>query len=239
MNSLITATNLTKHYAGKGAPALEDVSLTVGVGEVIAVVGHNGAGKSTLFDLLGGLSAPSRGSVALSVDSNQIGWCPQREIVDWSLTVRQNIGLGLELRNPRVRRSSRGEVERIAETLGLQGHLDRTAETLSGGELRRAQIGRAMAGDPMLMILDEPTTGLDPTGIRSVFEYLDGRRAEGASALISTHETSRFSAHCTRVVALSEGKLLADLPVADFMASAGRTTDDLWDAYTDLRAGGK
>ena len=238
MTPLITASKLTKIYPGKSAPALEDVSLEVSAGEVIAVVGHNGAGKSTLFDLLGGLSRPSRGSVALTVESKEIGWCPQREIVDWSLTVRQNISLGLELRNPRARRSSRAAVERTAQLLGLERHLDRTAETLSGGELRRAQIGRAIAGDPTLMILDEPTTGLDPTGIRSVFEYLDGRCAEGASALISTHETSRFSSHCTRVVAFGEGKLLADLPVADFMAMANPASDDLWDAYAQLRKGG-
>ncbi|WP_336856977.1 ABC transporter ATP-binding protein [Sinomonas albida] len=239
MSPLITASKLTKIYPGKSTPALEDVSLEVSAGEVIAVVGHNGAGKSTLFDLLGGLSRPSRGSVALAVESKEIGWCPQREIVDWSLTVRQNISLGLELRNPRARRSSRAAVERTAQTLGLESHLDRTAETLSGGELRRAQIGRAIAGNPTLMILDEPTTGLDPTGIRSVFEYLDGRRAEGASALISTHETSRFSSHCTRVVAFGEGKLLADLPVAAFLALATPATDDLWDAYTSLRSGGQ
>ncbi|WFR68643.1 ABC transporter ATP-binding protein [Curtobacterium flaccumfaciens] len=146
---------------------------------MVAVVGHNGAGKSTLFDLIGGLARPTAGTVTINIDRADIGWCPQREIVDWSLTVRQNIALGLELRRPAQRRQSRSAVDRVAEALGLQAHLGKTAETLSGGELRRTQIGRAMAGAPELMILDEPTTGLDPEGIEVVFKHLDERRQQG------------------------------------------------------------
>ncbi|WP_138444470.1 ABC transporter ATP-binding protein [Sinomonas susongensis] len=234
MSWLITATGLTKEYRKGIAPAVADVSLAIGPGEVIAVVGHNGAGKSTLFDLLGGLSRPTRGSVELNVARQDIGWCPQREIVDWSLTVRQNIALGVELRKPGRRRTA-GAVEEIAASLGLESLLARTAETLSGGELRRTQIGRAMAGDPRLMILDEPTTGLDPEGMSKVFGHLAARRADGASAIISTHETSRFSKHCTRVIALAEGQVLADLPVEEFLLSGKARTDDLWEAYMHIR----
>lgn len=92
-----------------------------------------------------------------------------------------------------------------------------------------------MAGSPELMILDEPTTGLDPEGIEVVFAYLDERRKEGAAALISTHETSRFSRHCTRVIAMSDGRVLTDLPVDDFLALAPHRTEDLWDVYEQLK----
>lgn len=100
MNPIVTAKNLAKEYRKGLAPAVADVSLAIEPGEIIAVIGHNGAGKSTLFDLLGGLSQPTRGSVQMNVDRQEIGWCPQREIVDWSLTIRQNIALGVELRSP-------------------------------------------------------------------------------------------------------------------------------------------
>jgi ABC-type multidrug transport system ATPase subunit len=147
--------------------------------------------------------------------------------------VRQNIAMGLELRQRSPRQQRRNLINEICAAMGLEEFADRTAETLSGGELRRTQIARAMAGDPELMILDEPTTGLDPSGIHIVFDYLDRRRAEGASALISTHETSRFSRHCTRVIALREGRLIADLPTEEFMLMAPGS-DDLWSAYLKI-----
>lgn len=233
--TLLAGYGLVKCYPSRALPALDGVTVAVGSGEIIAVVGHNGAGKSTLFELLGGLSLPTAGTVELLVEPSQVGWCPQREIIDWSLTVRQNIALGLELRDPHTRKLAKDAVVEAAAALQLTDYLDRTAETLSGGELRRTQIARAMAGSPALMILDEPTTGLDPAGIEFVFKNLELRRQDGASALISTHETSRFSQHCTRVIAMAEGRVLADLPVGDYLAIAPTSTDDLWDSYVELR----
>ena len=237
--TIVTADNLVKKFPKRNRPALDGVSVEVCPGDVVAVVGHNGAGKSTLFDLIGGLSRPTSGLVTINIDRAEVGWCPQREIVDWSLTVRQNISLGLELRRPGARRTARAAVDAVAEALGLSAHLDKTAETLSGGELRRTQIGRAMAGSPELMILDEPTTGLDPEGIEVVFAYLDERRKQGAAAIISTHETSRFSRHCTRVIAISDGRVLTDLPVGDYLALAPHRTEDLWDVYEQLKEGSR
>ncbi len=233
--TLIEAQGISKQYPGQTAKAVNNASIKISRGEIIAVVGHNGAGKSTLFDMLGGLTRPGQGTIELHVSPNEIGWCPQREIIDWSLTVRQNISIGLELRQRMNRTKRRETIEELAAAMGLTNYLERTAETLSGGELRRTQIARAMAGDPPLMVLDEPTTGLDPSGISEVFEYLERRMKEGAAALISTHETSRFSSHCTRVVAMHKGELIADLPVDEFMRAAPHS-EDLWDGYL-ARAG--
>lgn len=230
---LLRATNIEKRYHGRSRSALVPTSLDVLPGELIAVVGHNGAGKSTLFELLGGLMRPDRGTVKQALGPGDIGWCPQREIIDWSLTVRQNVTLGLEMRTSVPRPALRRHFDELADALHLGDYADRTAETLSGGELRRTQIARAMIGSPTLMILDEPTTGLDPAGIRIVFDYLERRRALGASALISTHETSRFAAYCTRVLALKDGRVIADEPIARFTDRAGGS-DDLWDAYEAL-----
>lgn len=230
---ILEAIAVEKIHPKKSTPALTGVNLALHPGELVAVIGHNGAGKSTLFDILGGLMKPTRGTVTNSVAASAIGWCPQREIIDWSLTVAQNILVGLDLRGNRWHR--RAEIESIAAVLGLSRFLDRTAETLSGGELRRTQIARAIIGDPRLMILDEPTTGLDPTGIDTVFSYLRSRVEEGRTVLVSTHETSKFSEYCTRVIALRGGRIIADMPAGQFMAHCPGSTN-LWEALQAFEA---
>lgn len=199
------------------------------------MLGITEPGNLLFFDLLSGFTRPTSGFLSINIDRAKIGWCPQREIIDWSLTVRQNIALGVELRQAKLHRSSNSVIEKVAETLGLNNYLDKTAETLSGGELRRTQIARAIAGSPELMILDEPTTGLDPEGIEAVFKYLEQRRELGATAVISTHETSRFSSHCTRVVAINAGRVIADLPVEEYLNLSPNSTGDLWDVYKYIR----
>ena len=96
-----------------------------------------------------------------------------------------------------------------------------------------------MVGEPTLLMLDEPTTGLDPEGIRVVFDYIDSCRDSGHSALISTHETSRFSSHCTRVIAINNGRIIADLNIDDYLSIFKEKTDDLWDVYVQLRTENK
>lgn len=232
---LLSASGLSKRYRRGGSLALDGFSASFREGELVAVIGANGAGKSTLFDLLGGLSKPSGGVLETFVDSWQVGWCPQREIIDWSLTVRQNIMLGLELRTGGFRR--REAVEPVASLLGIDKYLDRTAETLSGGQLRRTQIARAVIGEPKLMILDEPTTGLDPSAIDAVFGYLKSRVGLGDTALVSTHETSKFARYCTRVIAIEAGRVVRDVAAGEFMEYAP-FSNDLWDAFLAMRRGG-
>lgn len=225
---VISAKDLRKRYRGRPVDALQNISFDLYPGELVAVIGHNGAGKSTLFDIVGGLMPATSGTVQRSVPEHLVGWCPQREIIDWSLTVRQNILLGADLRAGRW--NKREAAEPIARLFGLSKYIDRTAETLSGGELRRTQIARALIGDPRLIILDEPTTGLDPDGISVVFSHLRSLADSGASVLVSTHETSRFAHLSTRVLALSEGELIANMPAREFMA-LGPDKDDLWSAF--------
>lgn len=229
----LSANDISVHYKGQASSALRSCTVTIQPGELIAVVGHNGAGKSTLFDVLGGLLTPSEGRVHSTLHSSDIGWCPQREVIDWSLTVQQNISLGLDIRKRLGKSARQATISMVAQKLGLTQYLDRTAETLSGGELRRTQIARAMAGDPRLLILDEPTAGLDPAGTHLLFTYLHEKREQGASALVSTHETSRFAEYCTRVISLQAGRILADEPVDVFMSRAPRS-NDLWDAYEEI-----
>ncbi|MDO4241946.1 MAG: ABC transporter ATP-binding protein [Microbacteriaceae bacterium] len=230
----IKAEKIRKNYTKTGPDALQTTSLTFRPGELVAVIGHNGAGKSTLFDILAGLIKPSSGTLHRSISASEIGWCPQREIIDWSLTVRQNIMLGLNLRARSFRPNS--EISELVDLLGLARFIDRTVEGLSGGELRRTQIARAMAGNPAFIMLDEPTTGLDPDGVRAVFEHLQQRVQAGATALVTTHETSRFAQYCNRVVALHRGEVIADLPAVEFVQHSSEDGDNLWSAYRAIIA---
>lgn len=226
---MIVAKNLTKTYKGSQHKAIDSLDLSVGAGELVGLVGHNGAGKSTLFDIIAGLISADSGSITRDVPNHELGWCPQRTVVDWSLTVRQNISMALELRSKRLR-VDQNTVARIVDLLGLERFVDREVELLSGGELQRTQIARAVAGDPKLLILDEPTTGLDPDAIKRVMEYLKQHVNEGATAIVSTHETSRFLGYCTRAIAMNDGHIIADADIDTFM-SVVPDSEDLWDAY--------
>lgn len=229
-SSILEAHHISKKF--KDIYALKNVDLHIYPGDVIALIGHNGAGKSTLFDVLGGLSAPTSGEIVNKISQTNIGWCPQREIIDWSLTVRQNVILGYDIRTKSTIHERREYVHEVAQAVKIDHLLHKTAETLSGGELRRVQIARAMVGNPDLMLLDEPTTGLDPEGIKFVFSYINNLSKEGKTAIISTHETSRFAEYCNRVVALKSGRIVADMNVRDFISYSN--SNDLWESYKIL-----
>lgn len=226
---MILAESLTKTYKGSTHKAIDSIDLSVGPGELVGLVGHNGAGKSTLFDIIAGLISADSGRITRDVPNHELGWCPQRTVVDWSLTVRQNITMALELRSKRLR-IDQDKVAAIADLMGLERFIDREVELLSGGELQRTQIARAIAGDPKLLILDEPTTGLDPDAIKRVMEYLKRHVDDGATAVVSTHETSRFLGYCTRAIAMNDGRIIADADIDTFM-SVAPDSEDLWDAY--------
>lgn len=226
----VQAVGLGKWYRGRLVAAVEGCSVAVGGGELVAVVGHNGAGKSTLFEMLCGLSSPDDGCVRLGIDAAELGWCPQREIIDWSLTVGQNITVGLELRRNMPRRQRREAVVKVAGVLGLAEFLGRTAESLSGGQLRRTQIARAILEHRPDTSRVQAGGGFVEDHQRRITSHLQRRREAGASALISTHETSRFAHFCTRVIALHSGRIIADEPQQQFMSHAPGS-DDLWDAY--------
>ncbi|MGW2893836.1 ABC transporter ATP-binding protein [Streptomyces sp. NPDC001212] len=232
MSKLLTVRGLHKTYSGMDVPAVKNVSFSLLPGEVVALIGHNGAGKSTLFDLIAGMQRPDEGRVLRQIAPEDFGWCPQREIIDWSLTVRQNIELGLSFRNGSFR-GVKKQAQEICGVLGLEKVINRQAETISGGELRRCQIARAIVGSPRLMVLDEPTTGLDPDAVKRVFEHFRESAQSGASVLISTHDTSRFAEYCTRVVAIKAGSILADMSTEEFLSSTPGSSD-LWDGYRAL-----
>lgn len=214
MASLI-AVNIGKRYPN-GTQALSGVSFQVNSGAMLGVIGHNGAGKSTLLNILAGLIRPTVGTITLSRPGQRVMWAPQRTMVDWSLTVRQNIEL-----TARLTGSPPGRVSQILRLLDLEKVRDKQAEYISGGQLQRVQIARALVAEAGMYILDEPAAGLDPAAADLVMAHLRDRAAEGRIVLVSSHDLDAIERTASDLLLLSGGRVHANMPVRDFIARAG------------------
>jgi ABC-2 type transport system ATP-binding protein len=214
--------NVTKRF-GQIA-ALDRVSLAVREGEVVAVLGPNGAGKSTAIALLLGLRRPDDGRALL------FGGDPRRPCSRRSVgAARQETAFPATLRVREVIDLVRAHFERplpaaaVCDRFDLGGLASRQIGGLSGGERRRVGIALAFAGRPRLVVLDEPTAGLDPEARRSVWEAIRTHVGEGGAALLSTHHLEEAEALANRVVVIERGRVQADCPVAQIKAAARMT----------------
>ena len=230
--------DVSKSYGGQ--PALQGVSLDLLPGEFVGLLGPNGAGKSTLFQICSGLFAPDAGQVELfgleygkssSVILSQLGIVFQTRSLDTDITVRANLrffgGLfGLFGRRLKER------VIAVATLMDIMPLLDQPVRTLSGGNQRRAEIARALLPQPRMLLLDEPTTGLDATARRNLVAHVRGIVATtGLAVLWATHLVDEV-AEADRIALLIRGEVRAVLPPAALIAHAGTT--DLTEAYVIL-----
>ncbi|HYC36913.1 MAG TPA: ABC transporter ATP-binding protein [Usitatibacter sp.] len=211
---------LSKSY---GASRLfESIDLEVAAGEWLAIVGESGSGKSTLLNIVAGLDRPDAGSVLL--DGKPLDYSDDDALALWRrrhvgfvfqafhllpyLTLAENVALPLALlRVPRAERTERAR--ELLAAVGLEGFGERRPATLSGGEMQRAAIARALAHRPTLLLADEPTGNLDQANARAVLECLaTTARGSGAAMVMVTH--SPMAAGCAdRIVRLSSGRLAA------------------------------
>lgn len=203
-------------YPGATATALEKVSLRVEQGERLGILGPNGAGKSTLLKLTLGLLPAQEGEIlvfgrppALARREGMIGYLSQRTEceVRFPLSVRQVVGLGAGWRTPAWRglsSAARADVERCLALVGADEFADRPIGRLSGGQLQRALIARALAANPKILVLDEPTVGIDAPGQRRFAEMLARVHRElGLTILIVSHNLRAIAAGCDRVACLA------------------------------------
>jgi len=208
--------------------ALDDVSLTVGAGEVVAIMGTSGSGKSTLLTIAGGLLAPSSGSVTVS--GTQIGTLGRRELSrlrrqrvgfvfqDFNLipglTALENVALPLELDGVSGG-TARSEARRALAAVDMRGRGRSFPDDLSGGQQQRVAIARAMVGERSLILADEPTGALDSVTGDGVLATLRARATDGAAVVLVTHD-ARHAAWADRIVFLRDGRIAdqtsADLP---------------------------
>lgn len=212
---MIEIRNLTKRFAQH--TAVDDLSFSVQPGEVLGFLGPNGAGKSTTMKMLTGFLAPTSGTASiLGCDiqtqtleaQRQIGYLPEGAPCYGDMTVRGFLEFIAEVRGFRGA-EKRQRVERAVAQVELEKVLEQSIETLSKGFKRRVGLAQAILHDPRVLILDEPTDGLDPNQKHQVRQLIQGL-ARDKIVIISTHILEEVTALCTRAVIIAQGRLLAD-----------------------------
>jgi len=197
----LAAESIAKTYGSR--LALQKVSFTAARGERVAIIGPNGAGKTTLLEILAGTLEPTSGSV--SRRPREVGWVPQRPALYAKLTVRENLALFARLEGvPDVDMS----VERLLEQSRLAARADDEVGRLSGGTRQRVNIAIGLLGDPPVLLLDEPSSSLDPRQREVLWSFVAGLAARGTTVLYSTHDVGEAERYADRVLVLADGELL-------------------------------
>jgi ABC-2 type transport system ATP-binding protein len=210
---MIEVSGLTKRFRDRAA--VLDLSFAIPRGEVVGLLGPNGAGKTTTLRLVTGYLPPTSGTVRVAgIDVQErplearrhIGYLPEIPPLYDAMTVRAQLRFAADLKGVE-RRLVPGEVDRVAALAGVDGVLDRLTANLSKGFRQRVGIAQALLGDPDVLVLDEPTVGLDPIQIREMRELvrsLGGRH----TVLLSSHLLPEVAMTCTKVLVLNAGRLV-------------------------------
>jgi Cu-processing system ATP-binding protein len=204
--------SVARHYGR--VKAVDGVSFSAAPGEVVALVGHNGAGKTTLIKLMLGLARPTAGTVAvLGQDPaagdvavrRRLGYLPETVSFNPALTGRETLRFYVRLKGGR-----KSEENVLLERIGLAHAADRRIGTYSKGMRQRLGLAQAMIGTPAVLLLDEPTTGLDPELRQQFYAIVREMQAAGATVLLSSHALNELEGNASRVVILNEGRKIAD-----------------------------
>jgi ABC-type Fe3+/spermidine/putrescine transport system ATPase subunit len=213
--------HVTRRYEGNAEPAVDDLSLTVSPGELLALVGASGSGKTTTLRIVAGYEVPDSGRVLLSEAGGAtrdltreppqrrgFGMVFQHYALFPHMRVDENVAFGLEARG--VRKAERlARARQVLDGVGLGGKAQRTVQALSGGEQQRVALARALVIEPRVLLLDEPLSNLDPTLRQSTREELRATlRRSGVTALFVTHDQEDAFAVADRVAMLERGRLL-------------------------------
>lgn len=201
--------NVQQHY-GK-TQVLRDFSLTLGEGEVLGLFGHNGAGKTTTMRLILGLLQPTQGLVTvLGKDAQhpdvrrQLGYLPENVMFYPQLTGRETLQHFARLKHADAR-----QVEELLSQVGLQHAADRRVKTYSKGMRQRLGLAQALLGNPRLLLLDEPTVGLDPIATQDLYVLIDRLRQGGTSIILCSHVLPGVEPHIDRAAIVAQGRLQA------------------------------
>ncbi|BAN25828.1 ABC transporter ATP-binding protein [Caballeronia insecticola] len=227
VQNVIDVHNLNKHFGDKHV--VNDVSLQVARGEIFGFLGPNGSGKTTSIRLMCGLLTPDSGSgTCLGYDivreseeiKRNVGYMTQRFSYWEDLTIRENLDFVARIYQMANRREV---VDRSLEALGLQSRANQLTGSLSGGWKQRLALAACMLHEPKLLLLDEPTAGVDPTARRDFWEELHRLAAKGISVLVSTHYMDEAE-RCHKLAYIAYGKLLAQGTASEVIASQNLST---------------
>ena len=220
--AIIEAGGLTKHYGP--LTAVDHLSFTVEPGQVVGFLGPNGAGKTTTLRMLLGLVRPDGGSAL--IDGRAYAALPAPACQVGAVLEASNCHPGRTARNHlRVQALAAGiepsRADDVLELVGLAGAADKRAGTFSLGMRQRLGLAAALLADPDVLILDEPTNGLDPEGVRWLRDLIQGLAAEGAAVLVSSHLLAEVAQTVDSVIIINAGRLVAQSPIGELTAGAG------------------
>ena len=212
MGNLMETRDLTKRYGAK--TVLREVSLSLGGGRCLALLGHNGAGKTTLMKVLLGLTVPSSGSARLlgedprgrggAAARRNVGYLPETIAFEGAMTGRELLSFYAGLKG-----ASWAQVDGLLEEVGLAGAARQRLRTYSKGMRQRLGLAQALLGQPRLLFLDEPTNGLDPPLRRHFYQAIAKLTGTGATAVVSSHVLSEIETKADAIAILRAGRLAA------------------------------
>jgi lipopolysaccharide export system ATP-binding protein len=222
---------LAVHHLGKGyrgRMVVQDVSLSVRQGEAVGLLGPNGAGKTTVFYMITGLVKPDKGEIEL--DGHDVtglpmfqrarlgvGYLPQEASIFRGLNVEDNIRAVLEVNEPN-RRAREAMLESLLEEFDIARVRSAPSISLSGGERRRCEIARALAGKPSFMLLDEPFAGIDPIAVGDIQDLVRHLKGRGIGVLITDHNVRETLGLIDRAYIIHSGQVLTEGPPDDIIA---------------------
>ena len=222
---------LAVHHLGKGyrgRMVVQDVSLSVRRGEAVGLLGPNGAGKTTVFYMITGLVKPDKGEIEL--DGHDVtglpmfqrarlgvGYLPQEASIFRELNVENNIRAVLEVNEPN-RRAREAMLESLLEEFDIARVRSAPSISLSGGERRRCEIARALAGKPSFMLLDEPFAGIDPIAVGDIQDLVRHLKGRGIGVLITDHNVRETLGLIDRAYIIHSGQVLTEGPPDDIIA---------------------
>ena len=213
----------------RGRTVLRGVSLSLDAGEVVGLIGPNGAGKTSLMRAALGL-VPFEGYSSLAAlpaeaRARAAAWMPQSREIAWPVSVETVVGLG-RLPHRDTAGADRAHIDAAIAGMNLEALRHRAATRLSGGEQARVLIARALAQETPLLLADEPIAGLDPAHQIATMQTFSRLAAEGKSVLVSLHDLGLAARHCTRLILLGQGRLIADGTPRDVL-----TPDNLGEVF--------
>ncbi|MBT1444071.1 ABC transporter ATP-binding protein [Shewanella sp. JM162201] len=212
-----------------GTAALTEVSCSLAEGELLALLGHNGAGKSTLIKLLLGLIAPSRGSLKVLGHTPSRGMAGVGYLPEHCRLYPRLSGSELFALFGRLKGATAGEVNELIEAFSLASLLHRPCQSLSKGQLQRLSLALALLGKPRLLLLDEPTTGLDPGAAEFMYQRLDRLKQNGCALVICSHDLALLEPRADKLLFIGSGRQQAFGRAADILGG-----DSLRAAYSRL-----
>lgn len=206
--AVVTAHDLVYRYPGQSAPALGGVDLRLARGQAVGLLGPNGSGKSTLITLLAGLRRPQQGRIEFAARLRGVAWVPQEYAFYPDLSCRENLDFFAAMLDAGATESRR-RIEASIATCMLQEFADRRARHCSGGVRRRLNLAIGLLQQPEVLLLDEPTAGVDPQSRAFLLDRVRELATRGTTVLYATHYMEEVSAVCSDILLLDHGKVLA------------------------------